>query len=123
MADALSLKGAFQGMIPTSAELMVGIVISTSPLKIQMVNDEKLVIGAAITVVPRHLTNYTTKVTISGGSLSGSTTYNSLHSHGYASFTDTMADMTVYNALKKGEMVHVLALQNGKKYYVLDRVN
>jgi len=28
----------------------------------------------------------------------------------------------VYNALKVGEKVHLLSLNNGKKYYVLDRV-
>ena len=30
--------------------------------------------------------------------------------------------MTVYNGLKVGEKVHLLSLNNGKKYYVLDRV-
>lgn len=44
------------------------------------------------------------------------------HSHSLASFNIYSATMTVYNALKVGEKVHLLSFDNGKKYYVLDRV-
>lgn len=105
MADnngsATSLKGIFQGMIPADAELMQGTVISASPLKIQMANDEKLIVNERITVVPRHLSDYATTCSISGGA---------------------SENITVYNALKIGDKVHVLSLNNGKLYYILDRV-
>ena len=58
-----SLKNIFQGMVRGYAELMQGTVISVSPLKIQMANDEKLIINERITVVPRHLSDYKTKAT------------------------------------------------------------
>ena len=58
-----SLKSIFQGMVRGYAELMQGTVISVSPLKIQMANDEKLIINERITVIPRHLSDYKTKAT------------------------------------------------------------
>lgn len=50
------------------------------------------------------------------------TTGTANHSHSLASFNIYKATMTVYNALKVGEKVHLLSFDNGKKYYVLDRV-
>ena len=50
------------------------------------------------------------------------TTEETKHSHSLASFNIYKATMTVYNALKVGEKVHLLSFDNGKKYYVLDRV-
>lgn len=124
MADETSLKGLIQGMMVDSAELMQGTVIATSPLKIQMVNDEKLIINARITVVPRHLSNYTTTATytVGSGSLSGTTNEAESHAHSLASFKLTKGTITVYNALKTGDSVYVLSLNRGKLYYVLDRV-
>lgn len=120
--ESKSLKGLFQGMMPADAEIMQGNVISVSPLKIQMVNDEKLIINERITVVPWHLSNYTTTCTIdwntenkSGGS--GDASFSS-HRHEIVG----TKQITVNNALKVGEAVYVLSLNNGKLYYVLDRV-
>lgn len=144
----MSLKGIFQGMIPADAELMQGTVISASPLKIQMTNDEKLIINERITVVPRHLSDYTTTATftVGDGALSSVTTSSGshqhsggthgghtsgdgshthsggAHSHPLSTFTLSHGTLTVYNALKVGEAVYVLSLNNGKLYYVLDRV-
>lgn len=99
-----SLKGLFQGMVPREAELLQGIVIHTNPLRIQMVNDSKLVISKISAVVPKHLTDYTVSVTVKDGE------------------EEKEVDMTVHHALKTGETVHLMALQNGKKYFVLGRV-
>lgn len=134
MADETSLKGIIQGMMFDSAELMQGTVISASPLKIQMANDEKLIINERITVVPRHLSDYTTtatytvgdgslnSVTTTSGAHSGHTSGDGTHYHPLSTFTLTKGTITVYNALKTGEKVYVLSLNRGKLYYVLDRV-
>lgn len=50
------------------------------------------------------------------------TTSGSAHSHSLSSFNIYGATITVYNALKVGETVHLLSFNNGKKYYILDRV-
>lgn len=122
MGNEASLKELFQGMSPSSAELLRGTVIQVSPLKIQMENDPMHIITDRITIVPRHLTNYTTTCTInwvsdyrSGGS--GDAAFAS-HNHG---ITGTKT-ITINNALIKGDVVHVLALNKGKLYYVLDRI-
>lgn len=120
--EKTSLKQLFQGMAGDGVEVLQGIVKSVGPLKIQIVNDEKLTVGPNITYIPRHLTDYSTEVTVSwrtenasGGS--GDAAYAS-HNH---AITGRKA-ITVHNALKVGDRVHVLSFNHGKQYYVLDRV-
>ncbi len=121
-----SIKQAIQRMAKFGApELLEGTVISESPLQIQIANDSKLIISEAITIVPRHLTKYKTTLDIkfSGDTVLDSTTeVNSLHTHKLKDFNIFNAELTVHNELKKGEKVHVLALNHGKKFYVMDRV-
>jgi len=143
-----SLKGLFQGLVPDPCGILQGTVISASPLQIQAVNDEKLILPATVLIVPRHLTNYSATVDISvgrgtlssvtdnkgthehsggehGGHDSGNGSHDhngGEHSHALSTFSISGGSMTVYNALKSGEKVHLLSLNNGKKYYVLDRV-
>lgn len=118
-----SIKQLFQGMVGDGAEVLQGVVKSTSPLKIQIVNDEKLTIGPNITYVPLQLTDYETEVTVdwvtesrSGGS--GDAAY-AAHTHDIKG----RKKIIVHNALKVGDTVHVLAFNHGKQYYVLDRVS
>lgn len=120
--EKTSLKQLFQGMAGDGVEVLQGIVKSVGPLKIQIVNDEKLTIGPNITYIPRHLTDYSTEVTVSwrtenasGGS--GDAAYAS-HNHAITG----RKTITVHNALKVGDRVHVLSFNHGKQYYVLDRV-
>lgn len=121
--EKTSLKQLFQGMAGDGPQVLQGIVKSVGPLKIQIVNDEKLVIGPNITYVPRHLTDYDTEVTVdwftedaSGGS--GDAAYAS-HKHAIKG----RKPIRVHNALKVGEVVHVLSFNHGKQYYVLDRIS
>ena len=65
--EKTSLKQLFQGMAGDGMEVLQGIVKSASPLKIQIVNDDKLTIGPNITYIPRHLTDYTADCTITKG--------------------------------------------------------
>lgn len=121
--EKTSIKQLFQGMVGDGTEVLQGIVKSASPLKIQIVNDEKLTIGPNITYVPWHLTDYTTEVTVewrtenaSGGS--GDAAYAS---HNRAILG--RKKIIVHNALKVGDKVHVLSFNHGKQYFVLDRVS
>ena len=65
--EKTSLKQLFQGMAGDGVEVLQGIVKSASPLKIQIVNDDKLTIGPNITYIPRHLTDYTADCTKGNG--------------------------------------------------------
>ncbi len=118
--EKTSLKQLIQGMTGDGVEVLQGIVKSASPLKIQIVNDEKLTVGPNITYVPRHLTDYMTTCTLAKGGkgyVNGSTSDGSR-------LTDFSfgGSITVHNALQVGEKVHVLSFNHGKQYYVLDRV-
>lgn len=151
MKENTSLKQMIQEMNKNENEILLGIVKSINPLKIQIINDEKLIIGANNTYIPKHLTNYMTTVDIASGSVDGLTveggehkhmyngntataedpehshkyngeTQTSKHSHTISALNITGATMTVYNALKVGESVHIMSFNHGKQYYVLDRV-
>lgn len=117
-----SIKGIFQEIAGSDIQVLQGVVKSISPLKIQVTNDEKLIIGPNITYVPWHLTDYATEVTVewetgdaSGGS--GEAAY-APHRHTILG----RKKITVHNALKVGEKVHILSFNHGKQYFVLDRV-
>lgn len=129
-----SLKQIFQSMGDSGIEFLQGTVIQESPLKIQIANDDKLIINERITIVPWHLTDYTTKATytLADGSLDsvtendgahgGHTGGDGAHVNRLRTFTLTKGTITVYNALKLGDKLHILSLNHGKKYFVLDRV-
>lgn len=129
-----SLKQLFQSMIPEGDELMEGTVIQTGPLKIQMTNDPKLIINERITIVPWHLTDYTTRATyrkmdgtldsqtFQDGAHGGHTGGDGTHINHLDTFNLYKGIIIVHNALRVGDKLHILALNNGKLYYVLDRV-
>lgn len=122
-SEKTSLKAVIQQITGEGAQVLQGVVKSVSPLKIQMAGDDKLIIGPNITYLPKHLTDYTTEITVdwqtehaSGGT--GTAEYAS-HSHAITG----RKTITVHNALKVGDLVHVLSFCRGKQYYVLDRVS
>ena len=153
LGSQTSLKAMIQTLTGNDTGALQGTVISTDPLRIQMLNDDKHIITENIIIVPRHLTDYETTVDIElkNGSVESITSESGSHTHGYSGITEAAGDplhshtyagttdpnthshpietfniygakMTVYNALKEGETVHLLPLNDGKKYYVLDRI-
>ena len=142
-----SLKGMFQSLVPASVTLLRGRVTQASPLKIQIVGDEKMELHENIICLPRGLTDYTAKcdITLGGGSVSGQTESGGAHSHGAGdhsghsagtgshahsgdgahvhrleAFSILGASLKVYNSLQTGDFVYVLSFNYGKKYYILD---
>ena len=121
-----SLKGLFQGLVPDPCGALQGKVISASPLTIQADNDSKLIINSLLLIVPKHLSNYEAIVDIEVGDgvldAETDTAGEDIHNHKLSTYTLKKGKIKVYNALKVGEKVHLLSLNNGKKYYILDRV-
>ncbi len=119
--DDLSIKSMIQKMTARGAEVVQGAVISAVPLKIQIAGDNKLVISENNTYVPAHLTDYKTtcKISKSPGGINAPTAGGDK----LEDFELNEAMITIYNALKPGEKVHVLAFNSGKQYFVLGRVN
>ena len=112
-----SLKEAFQGMVPTSAELFRGEVISVSPITIKSETDDKLVLSDTLRI-PKHLTVQQFPCSITSGTVSVSMT--GAHSHGISSLT-IEGTITIDNSLKVGDKVYMLAVSESKLYYVLDK--
>lgn len=142
------LKELIQFIMPEAPGVIEGTVTCASPLQITLANDSKMILGKNSLVVPRHLTDYQVKVDMAkmdgtlvsktttdggehehdGGSHDGHESGNGEHNHeggkhvhSLSTFSLTSGIMTVYNHLKKGDMVYLLQFNNGKKYYILDR--
>ena len=176
---ANSIKGLVQELSGHDVQVTQGTVVSSSPLQIQMANDEKLVVGSSICYVPQHLTDYQVSVDLSDGTLAASTEESGEHKHEIEITVETQTNvtggdqggeegegegeqpeepspdspsvevsatakgdiqnagkhshsikelslakgtLTIYNALKAGDRVHVLSYNGGKQYIVLGRV-
>ena len=119
------VKGLIVEIIKNNRDMgvIMGSVISASPLKIQVLGDEKLVLNERITLVPRELTDYTVAADISGGTVTGSTgsAGDPAHSHNLTALAGKEVQMLVKNGLKAGEIVYMLSYNHGKKYLVLGR--
>lgn len=143
--EKTSLKQLIQGMTGDGVEVLQGVVKSVSPLKIQIKNDEKLIISSNITYVPWHLTDYKTELSFDDPAVRNNISVGHRIPEPHATlieYPDTPAEtskdvilkgeisfdekvkhkITVYNALKVGDEVHVLSFNHGKQYFVLDRV-
>ena len=91
-----------------TATIVTGKVTKTSPLTIGVDNDANLVLTEDDNLyVPKHLTDYSVSIYLSD-SIDG-------HSIGTRSGK-------IYNALKNGDKVYLLAYEEGSLYFVLDRV-
>ena len=84
MQEETSIKEILKNMVPEAMEIVQGKVISSSPLLIQVVNDEKLVLNENTICLPRHLCDHTIKIDIelSGGSIYSHTFTDGQHPHG-----------------------------------------
>ncbi len=133
-SGANSIKKLIQSINPISNELILAKVININPLQVKGVSDEKLFITEQSLYVPRHLTDYKTKISFDNSSVLQSFETESRIGldtgeakepiRSRLGFTSNIKhDITIYNALKVGDLVHLLALSKGKQYFILDRIN
>lgn len=140
--EANSLKELFQGLIPPGSAILQGTVTKDDPLEITAANDSKLVISGEQLIVPWHLTDYTTHVDYTMGDKGelrdetytkvdgehqhvdsrGGDTSKVKHKHYVEKLNAYKMTLKVYNHLQKDDLVYLLSINNGKLYYVLDRV-
>ena len=92
-----------------SIKIHFGIVTSAKPLRIKI--DNKFELGETFLILTNDVRDYKTKFSTGPHSDTGED-----------SLTVTEKEVTIHNALKKGENVVLLKLPNGKKYIVLARV-
>lgn len=134
--EPTSLKQMFQSMIPEGPSVKEGIVTSISPLSVTLKNDAEKILSANSLIVPRSLTDYQVEVDLETAlallylkrKLTEKHTHDELtgeddgeHSHKLKTFSVRDGVLMIHNALKKGDTVYLLAFNNGKQYYILDR--
>jgi hypothetical protein len=94
------LIGSIAGNVQQDVEVVQGNVTRVSPLNITLVNDAKVTLTGTDVIIPKHIGKTTATVTVSGKA----------------------STITIDNSLKAGEKVHLLVFNNGKKYFLLDKV-
>lgn len=124
---ATSIKQLIQQMVPENIGFVEGVVVKTSPLSIQVVNNPKMVATGSMLIIPRHLTDYKTKMSFDNPAIKNIVKPYTLDDVPGSDYKITFQDaavneITIYNALKQGEKVNMLRFNGGKLYYVLDRV-
>ena len=133
-AESNSITALIRSAMPNGITVFQGKVIQENPLRIQALNDKKLILHEGIICLPRHLTDYETTcdIRLADGRIDSVTRIEGAHSQPDAGFAGAhrhhletyniyRAYMKVYNALKIGEIVYILSFNEGKKYYIIDR--
>lgn len=97
-----SLKETLQhiGKLSKDVSVSKAVVLTSNPLSVQLLNDEKMLLNSRVLIVPEHLTDYTATIRIDSEE----------------------KQITICNSLKSGDTVYVLGYNSGKKYVVLGRV-
>ena len=92
----------------------IGTVISASPLKIKV--SQTLELEEDFLDLSRNVTDFKTKITMDAQEV-----YHTEHIYPSTTWIDAQ-EITVHNALKKGDKVLMLRKAGGQKYAVIDRV-
>lgn len=79
-------------------EIVLGIVLSTQPLKIEL--EQKLSLSEAFLIIPEELTDRTVKIIIDGEE----------------------KEIEIKNALQTGDKLALAKIQGGQKYLVISRL-
>ncbi len=136
MPDATELtkvikKAALKAQESTKpVNVCFGTVESTNPLTINV--EQKMTLGEKQLVLCRNVTEYTTMVTVQWQTeqeeqfhkhqLKNSMDYTEEQDKKHTHDIEGTKQMTVHNALEKGEEVILIRQQEGQKYIVLDRI-
>lgn len=109
---------AYEAKKPVNA--CYGKVTSASPLQILV--EQKLLLGAEQLVLCRNVTDFTTNVTVNWASdyESGGSGYAAFSSHNHG--ITGKKSITVHNGLVVGDEVILIRQQDGQKYIVVDRI-
>ena len=95
--------------------LLEGEVVSSSPLKVKLKKNAKLVIPKELLVVPESLTNRTINCSVSASYVSTST-------EDFSNVSSNSVNITINNALKIGDKVMLISFEGKQKYFILDRI-
>lgn len=115
---------AVEASKPTA--VIFGTVISEAPLKINV--EQKLTLTEDFLVLTKNVMDYKTHISFDNPSIKQTfTTWDidekTESTPSKIAFKESIKyEVTVYNALKNGDMVMLIRLQGGQKYIVIDKV-
>ena len=92
----------------------VGIVTSVNPLKIKV--SQNIELEEEFIHLSRNVTDFKTKITMDAKEV-----FHTTHTYPSTTWIDEQ-EITIHNALKKGEKVLMLRKAGGQEYIVIDRV-
>lgn len=142
LQNSTSLKGILQMLAPEQISMLLGKVASADPLKVQTLNDDKLVIPKNLLVVPEWLTCHKYRAYIQTDAYEASSEPSNDEAHDKKidtpPFTCNVACphaahpcaahqyksewIIIQNHLEVDDIVILLSFGGGKKYYILDRL-
>ena len=94
-----SLKNAIQNAVGESTDLLIGVVINTDPINIQIQGDLSRTVSERILIIPDHLKKRTIKMLID----------------------NELKSVTFDDSLKINDVVAVLSVNRGSIYLVVGR--
>lgn len=96
-----SIKQVIQDLIFQSTGIKTGTIVSTDPLGVRLADDEKITLSGLSLCLPVWLTNFEVDAECpDGGAIK----------------------LKIKNSLNVGDTVYMIAYNDEKKYYILDRV-
>lgn len=123
-----TLKAVLNDVLETKklTKSTIGTITAINPVTVKI--SQKISIKEPMVIVPRHLTDYETKLTVNyatGSEISGSTSSacsDCPHIHEIKRLSLFETKAMIHNALKIGEKVHLIQNHGGREYIILDRV-
>lgn len=112
-----SLKALFQNLCPDALMALQGRVTSENPVSVTAVNDPKLIISGGALLIPKELTDHKIKIVMEE---TPDKAQEPKEAAGQAGAEEK--EILIKNALKKGDTVYLLPLNEGRRYVVLGRV-
>lgn len=112
-----SLKAMIQGLQPDPLMALQGRVTSENPVSVTAVNDAKLIISGGALLVPKELTDHKVKIVMEK---TPDKEQEPKETDGQTATEEK--EILIKNALKKGDTVYLLPLNEGRRYVVLGRV-
>lgn len=95
---------------------VIGTVTSAKPLKIKLSDGDGLELTADFIHLARNVTDYKVKITMDAKNV-----YHTTHTTPSTTWIDKQ-EITVHNALKKGDKVIMIRKWGGQDYIVIDKV-
>ena len=118
LVDTMSEVGGSE--VPAMSEIIFGTVVSVNPLSIKLQN--KGTLPVEFFILSQMVRKYEIEIVHDHRNPTTNTGYGpDPHDHTQPNTRNKTIRLTIFEDLKKGEVVRLISLNNGQKYFVIDR--